>query len=237
VTHVLFWDIDGTLLTTQRAGVIALQDACRETVGREVDLDGMETRGITDTEIAARILARCGHSDDDAAIARFMAVYERQLPLRLPLRKGGALPGVVLVLERLRERDDVLSVLLTGNTAAGAAAKLKHYGLQDYFTLGAYADGVRDRLRIAEAAVAVAEGARGAPVAPDQLFVIGDTPHDALCARHIGARALLVATGGYSIAELQAVEPWRAVHQLPAPEDFEHLLGLTSAGPTCPLDR
>jgi phosphoglycolate phosphatase len=229
VTHVLFWDIDGTLLTTLRAGVFAIQDACRETIGREVDLDGIDTRGVTDTEIAARILARCGHSDDDASIARFIAVYERQLPVRLPLRQGGALPGVIAVLEKLRERDDVLSILLTGNTAAGAAAKLKHYGLQDYFTHGAYADGIRDRLRIAEAALLVAERARGRPVAREERFVIGDTPHDALCARHIRARAVLVATGGYSIAELQAVEPWRALPQLPPAEEFERLLGLTSS--------
>ena len=36
---VLFWDIDGTLLTTAKAGVFAWEDAVRELTGREFELD------------------------------------------------------------------------------------------------------------------------------------------------------------------------------------------------------
>ena len=54
-TH-LFWDIDGTLLTTARAGIFALEDAALEVCDRELDLATMQTAGMTDAEIAMRDL-------------------------------------------------------------------------------------------------------------------------------------------------------------------------------------
>ena len=48
----LFWDIDGTLLTTARAGIFALEEACEEVLGERIDLATMRTAGLTDAEIA-----------------------------------------------------------------------------------------------------------------------------------------------------------------------------------------
>lgn len=227
--HALFWDIDGTLLTTQRAGVFALEDACLELLGRRLDLRSLETRGLPDTEIAARILDQAGHPAEQASIDRFLRAYEASLPSRLRLREGGALPGVVPILERLSGRPDVLLALLTGNTRLGAAAKLGHYGLAGYFSLGAFADGTRDRLTIARNALALAEARAGEEIPPARRFVIGDTPHDVACARAIEARAVMVATGGYSVPELSAAGASLALAELPDPDGFERLLGLAPA--------
>ena len=41
---VLFWDIDGTLLTTARAGVFSLERALEEVTGERVDLQGIAIR-------------------------------------------------------------------------------------------------------------------------------------------------------------------------------------------------
>jgi phosphoglycolate phosphatase-like HAD superfamily hydrolase len=49
---VLFWDIDGTLLSTARAGVFAWEDAVRELTGREFELARMRIAGLTDYQIA-----------------------------------------------------------------------------------------------------------------------------------------------------------------------------------------
>ena len=53
---VLFWDIDGTLRSTGRAGIHAWQDALREEIGREVDLAHFDTAGLPDPLIATRLL-------------------------------------------------------------------------------------------------------------------------------------------------------------------------------------
>ena len=54
---VLFWDIDGTLLTTARAGVFAWEEAVRELTGRKFDLITMRVAGLTDYQIAIRMFA------------------------------------------------------------------------------------------------------------------------------------------------------------------------------------
>ena len=52
---ILFWDIDGTLLTTGKAGVPAWEAAVRETTGREFQL-GEGYRATTRLDIAQRLL-------------------------------------------------------------------------------------------------------------------------------------------------------------------------------------
>ncbi len=52
---LLFWDIDGTLLTTGRAGVFAWEDALHEVAGVRADLSEFDTAGHPDFLIAARL--------------------------------------------------------------------------------------------------------------------------------------------------------------------------------------
>lgn len=233
MTLVLFWDIDGTLLTTLKAGQLALQEACRAILGREVDFSAIDTRGVPDTEIAARILQHGGQGCDDAAIRSFLEVYEHHLPSHLGLRRGGAMPGVVAILERLDRRRDVMNLLLTGNTPAGARAKLEHYGLARFFErhgfAGGFADGIRDRVTIARRAIEVAEERVGERIPPERRYVIGDTPHDIACGQAIEARTIAVATGGYSVDELAALGAWIVWPELPDPETFEAAVGRTDS--------
>ena len=41
----------------------------------------------------------------------------------------------------------------------------------------------------------------------EQILVIGDTPRDIQCARHIGAKMLAVTTGGAKSEELKEYRP------------------------------
>jgi phosphoglycolate phosphatase-like HAD superfamily hydrolase len=133
---------------------------------------------------------------------------------------------VVAILEELRGRTDVLSLLLTGNTPAGAKAKLEHYGLARYFADGAFCIDGDDRPRIAGRALSVAAEHAAGAVEPDHVFVIGDTPYDVLAGKQIGARTVAVASGTYMLAELSAHDPWLALESLPSPGRFRELLGL-----------
>jgi phosphoglycolate phosphatase-like HAD superfamily hydrolase len=216
---VLCWDLDGTLLTTARAGVFALEAAAQDVLGRSVDLSSMRTAGLTDTQIARTILMSSGASPTPELVVRFLERYEELLPERLSWRTGRVLPGVREILDAAAGRRDILSMLLTGNTRAGARAKLTHYGLDRYFEHGAFSDGEPDRSAIARKAAAVAAQRIGAE-SPTHIFVIGDTPHDIQCATVIGARAIAVATGTYALDELTSHGPWWALEHLPEPATF-----------------
>jgi phosphoglycolate phosphatase-like HAD superfamily hydrolase len=221
---LLLWDLDGTLLSTGRAGVFALEEAAEEVLGKQVDLRDMHTSGLTDAQIAELILD--GSADAPANIERFLDLYGAALPRHLPRRRGRVMPGVREVFEDLAGDEEVLSLLLTGNIRAGAEAKLRHYGLADVIADGAFCRGPGDRALIARAALEEAERRIGAAPDPRRTFVIGDTPRDVECARAMGLRSIAVATGEYGVAELERSGAWRAFEQLPEPAEFRLLLGL-----------
>ena len=219
---VLFWDIDGTLLTTGKAGVPAWEQAVREVVQRDFQLASFRVAGLTDYQIAVRTFEMLEVAVDDETIHRMVGRYEALLPQELPKKQGRVLPNVREILDHMRDRPDVRSYLLTGNTRGGARAKLTHYDLFHYFIDGAFAEDAGARSTIAARALQLARDA--GPVADNGLFVVGDTPHDIECANAIGARTVAVATGGYTREELESHRPWRAFDELPAAEEFARLI-------------
>lgn len=225
MSHVLFWDIDGTLLTTARAGVFALEDAAREICGASPDFRTLHTAGLTDAEVAALAIETCGGVPSERVVDAFLRTYERRLPDSLHRRRGHVMPGIVAVLDLLAERDDVNSLLLTGNTPAGARAKLGHYGLDHYFDGGAFCIDTGGRASIARRARELAEQRLG-ELRDEHVYVIGDTPHDIGAGKAIGARTVALGTGPVPFDELLAHEPWLAFERLPAPELFVAQLGL-----------
>jgi phosphoglycolate phosphatase-like HAD superfamily hydrolase len=226
MTVVLFWDIDGTLLSTGRAGIFALEDAAREVCGAELDFSGLPTAGLTDHQIAEVVVRAAGATPDEETVRAFVAVYERSLPERLHARRGRVMPGVEELLAATEDRPDVLSLLLTGNTAAGAAAKLHHYGLDRYLGAGAFSMDTGERSEIARRALALATERIGRAPAPAETYVIGDTPHDVICGKAIGARTVAVATGTFALPALEECEPWWALEELPPLEVFLERVGL-----------
>jgi phosphoglycolate phosphatase len=223
----LLWDIDGTLLTTARAGVFALEAAAEEILGAEAALKELHTAGLTDASIAEMIVERFGGGPDPDRAESLLRAYERELPAALPRRTGQVMPGVLEILEDLREEPGVVSLLLTGNTPAGARAKLTHYGLWDHIAEGGMCTGPGPRTEIAERAKAMAQEQLGGE---PRLYVIGDTTHDIACGKDIGAYTIAVATGPVAAEELEAAEPWKLLHELPAPADFRRLVGIPAAG-------
>jgi phosphoglycolate phosphatase-like HAD superfamily hydrolase len=218
----LFWDIDGTLIFTGKAGMLAWQDATVEVTKAPLDLTGFSTAGVTDFAIARKILQNAGEDPDAARIEALVRRYEAHLPASLPKRQGRVLAGVREALDAMKARGDVRQFLLTGNTRAGAQAKLTHYGLWDYFEDGAFSEDSRDRADIAREAIACAT--RRGPVTAGRAYVIGDTPHDIHCGRAIGVRTVAVASGEYTVDELREHDPWHVLPGIPAPDEFMSLL-------------
>lgn len=223
---VLCWDIDGTLLTTARAGIYAVEAAVEEVCGGACDLESLYTAGYTDHEVAAAALTAAGIEPDPERTERVLRSYERHLPDCLARRQGRVLPGVGDVLRDLDAEPRVVNVLLTGNTAAGAKAKLGHYGLDGYFVRGgAFCEGPGTREEIARRGLRIAERLANGTGAPS-VYVIGDTPRDVVCGVTIGARTVAVASGSYTEDELRACEPWLVLDRIPEPTRFREVLGL-----------
>jgi len=184
----------------------ALEAACLELFGTQ-KLDGIDIAGRTDSSIARQLYARHGQIATPENCARFFDCYIKHLTHFLPVTDGKLLPGIVEMLEILKGRPDCVLALLTGNLARGAQLKLTHYGVWDYFEFGAYADDHHDRNALGPIAQARGKKKHGVDFAAENIFVLGDTPHDITCARAIGAKAVAIATGRHTREELSACAP------------------------------
>jgi phosphoglycolate phosphatase len=206
-TKLLLFDIDGTLITSGGAGEKALRHGLKTRFGIEDDLSTIEIAGRTDTGITRRIFEKNGIALTDANVSAFLEAYLFSLGEFLPQTLGRRLPGTLELLESLQGRPDVVLGLLTGNVRRGAQLKLQHYGLWDYFVLGAFADDHHDRNQLGPFAQERAKERLGRPIVPEHIYILGDTPHDIACARAIGAKAVAVATGVFSAEALSAHAP------------------------------
>jgi len=206
--RLALFDIDGTLILSGGAGEKAFGQVFAEVFGVPDANRGVRFAGRTDTAIVGEVLERHGIPASPANFARFFAEYPPRLQAMLHQLQGGPLPGVRELVDGLaRLPGGPLLGLLTGNIRRGAELKLGHYQLWEPFRLGAFADG--RTLRNDVAAFALEEGRRmlGSDLHPDEILVIGDTPADIECGRHIGAQVLAVATGQFPPADLEAHRP------------------------------
>lgn len=204
---LVLFDIDGTLLTSGGAGERALRRGFRDRFGIDDDLAGIEIAGRTDSGIARQMLAAHGLPESPENLAALFDGYLHFLAKELPESPGRLLPGISPLLEALKPRSDIVLGLLTGNLARGAEIKLTHYGVWHYFEFGAYADDHHDRNQLGHFARQRAREKHGAEFPPERIFVLGDTPHDIACARAIGAKAVAIATGKFSVENLKALAP------------------------------
>ena len=198
------FDIDGTLVDTGGAGMAALKEATREIFGHEGP--ALDLAGSTDLGIIANIHR---HFEIEHTRERFDTYLEIYLDrLHWNLANGGfpgrVYEGVPELLTELGNQPQSTIGLLTGNAAGGAAAKMRHFGLAEHFSFGAYGCDHADRNRLGPIALERASLHAGRSYSPRETWIIGDTPKDIACAHAIGARCLAVATGSFSAAQLAA---------------------------------
>jgi phosphoglycolate phosphatase-like HAD superfamily hydrolase len=205
--RLFLFDIDGTLITSGGAGESALIEAMASRFGVREDLKGITLPGATDALIAIALLERHGLEVSPENTAALLDSYLHHLALGMPKFPGRVLPGIVAVLDALKQRPEAVIALLTGNLVKGAEIKLRHYGVWDYFEFGAFADDHHDRNQLGRFAQARATEKHGIDFDPGQIFVIGDTPRDIECGRAIGARTVAIATGNYDRAALAEHSP------------------------------
>jgi phosphoglycolate phosphatase-like HAD superfamily hydrolase len=150
-----------------------------------------------------------GHADAviDARMEVVLSRYLDQLhhELRDPARPPRLHAGVPVLLDTLAARNDIILGLLTGNVEKGAHAKLAAAGLDpSRFVVGAFGSDHEHRPELPAVAQRRARERLGVEMAGSAVVVIGDTPADIACGQGIGARSIGVATGRYSVGQLEA---------------------------------
>lgn len=191
-----------------------MENALRTVFGITEIRDRVSYSGRTDASIIHDLLELHDVPPTAENAALVESAYLAHLENALVIHPGTVLPGIIETLSR--KHDGIAIGILTGNVEAGAAIKLKHFGLATYFTFGGFADNLRSRNDVAKRAFSEAERHLAKKLNPSDVWVIGDTPADVECARAIGANAIAVQTGWHSPEELAASKP---DHLFP---DFTH---------------
>jgi phosphoglycolate phosphatase len=220
VSVLVLFDIDGTLIRTEGAGVRGMDAALERLHGCRRALDGIPVSGRTDRAILAEIFDRQGIDPSSVDLDELLERYVASLAEELREPRGprfGVLPGVVEALDALGGDPRFRLGLLTGNIRRGAEVKLAHFGLWERFDFGAFGDDHVDRRDLVPVAL---DEARAVGFDPAHVVVVGDTPLDVDCAHAHGARAVAVATGEYpydalvrtgadvAVRTLDELHPW-----------------------------
>ena len=229
---VLLFDLDGTLLCIGGSGRRAMELAFEEIGGSKSACPRESFGGMTDRFIAATGLQSAGITPNEVNINRFFQAYHGYLKRELSqATQSKILPGVVPLLEVIQKTEGIALGLGTGNTKEGAFAKLASGGLGSYFSFGGFGCDHQERSEIIR--LGAIRGANTLGLKPEEtrLIIIGDTPRDILAAQAVGGESLAVATGEYSVGDLQDYGPTATVQDLTCSEVLSMLLGRENSKP------
>ena len=233
-SFLVLWDVDYTLVDTAGVGRHLYQAAFAELYGR--DLPERATRanmaGRTDRAIVLEVLALAGVADPRGQVSLFEAALGRLAPSAAGMvaASGRAMPGAAAALDAFAAVPGVVQSLLTGNVRPVAEVKLEPLGLVSHLDLqvGAYGNEHEVRAELVRLARHRAAVAYDADFGGEATVLVGDTPLDIEAALATGARAVGVATGQFTLAELLAASPHAALADLSdTPELVAAVLGGT----------
>jgi len=199
---LVLWDVDHTLVDVDGLGREAYDLAFLRRFGVPVRHQP-PMAGRTDRAIAIDMLRFNGvevtprHLED---LREGAEAALDELAHLLPAR-GRALPGAAAALAAVKER--TVQSLLTGNVRRIAEVKLGPFGLITHLDLDAGAYGWSHEIRAELVGVARSNARLRFGRDYDRIVLVGDTPEDVGAALSSGAGVVGVATGRYTVAELQ----------------------------------
>jgi phosphoglycolate phosphatase-like HAD superfamily hydrolase len=200
------FDIDGTLIeSTDAVHYFAFCEALTALAGKSMTLDGVVAQGNTDIGII-RDACNLASLPETLWRSQLNTITDKMCNF-VEARKNDVsvevLPGIVPVLEHLRNRGALLGVA-TGNLARIGRIKLTRANLLQYFRVEGFSDGFEWRPDVIKNAVRQVNSILGQDV---RICVVGDTPADVKAARANGLDVIAVATGIFSFDTLAADGP------------------------------
>ncbi len=221
---VALFDIDGTLIVTGGTGRRSVNRAFHALYGRADACDSFGFDGMTDRSIARLGLEAIDVEASEEAIDGWLAVYLLALADEVSRASEGSfrlLPGMREAVAAAHAARMAVG-LGTGNVREGARIKLERVGVHHHFKFGGFGCDAEARPEVIRLAAARGAEQLGLPVSECRVVVIGDTPRDVDAARAIGAECIGVATGRYSVADLEAAGAHYAF------ADFSHSTALAT---------
>ena len=214
---VLF-DIDETLVHTGGSGARSWAWAFDQLHGVAADIGEHSSAGETDPQVGrATFRAVLGRDASQEEMARLYSKYLWHLSEDIWTAEGyRVLDGAKDLLGRLAGAGVILGVI-SGAMEGAARMKMEPGKLNRYFVFGAYGSDSPDRAEVTRLAIAKASRLHGRELAPGEVFVVGDTPHDIDAAHAAGATAVGVATGHYGPEELRAAKADHVLGSLSEP--------------------
>lgn len=206
---LVLFDIDGTIMNTDAGGAGSCQKALETVFGKTVPLADYSMSGKTDTQIVLDLMERVGVSREETTskLDEINDLYIGHLSKEVDTWDPEICPGIPEILDVLVDHEDVVLGLLTGNIIKGAEVKLNRVGLWSYFKTGAFGDRAPERKMLPDIAQKTAKELTGKVFEGKDMVVIGDTPNDVLCGRHLDVRSIAVATGSFDLATLKSYDP------------------------------
>ncbi|MDI1472023.1 HAD family hydrolase [Thermodesulfovibrio sp. 1176] len=200
---LIFFDIDGTLISAGGAGTRSLNKAFEEVLGIKEAFKNFEMAGKTDIQIIKEGLNLLKIKPSNRLINQIIESYINNLKREINNNSKHLKPGVKNFLELLYNDFEYPLGLLTGNVELGARIKLEPFGLNSFFLFGAFGSDHEDRNFLLPIGIQKFINKFNLYVDFHQCIVIGDTPRDVKCAKIYGAKVIAVATGPYSIEDLK----------------------------------
>jgi phosphoglycolate phosphatase len=208
----IFCDIDGTLLHARGSGRIAFGEAFQKAYGVTVDMASINFAGATDIGVVEQLARENGIKLDPERTKYLFELLPDHLGKNMASSPPTVFPGVGHFLDRVSTRWKL--GLVTGNVRACAYLKLKHAGLDGYFSdIGGFGDDDSSRNRMAALALERAGH-------PEQSVLLGDTPSDIEAARSNDMISVAVCNGQFDRQALEEEHPDIIVDSF---EDAEHL--------------
>jgi phosphoglycolate phosphatase len=202
----ILWDIDGTLLASDRSG----RDLYRESIGElvpDAKVGEVVTHGKTDLQIAQEYLR--GASLDLGIAPSVIRTLDRLSAFySLPSQGLEALPGAVTALRRFQALG-IGNGLLTGNTPMRARYKLEGAGIEPSLI-----DWSRGFFGIDTPVRSLLAVAARRALADEKLVIIGDTPADGEAAAAAEIPFIAVCTGSYTAQQLSKLNPAVTIQDL-----------------------
>lgn len=200
------FDIDGTLLNSgDGVHYNSFHTALRNVYQCDARIDHVPVHGNTDIGILRAAAALCGVTGQrfDAGLREAQEIMAGEVERNAGGLRPELCPSIRELLDSLFAKGKLMGVC-TGNLERIGWAKLRAAGIRDRFQVGGFSDQHEFRHEIFRDAMEQA-GARLGTEA--KICFIGDTPNDIMAAQKLNMPVVAVATGIYSIDQLQRIGP------------------------------
>ena len=201
MNRLVLFDVDRTLIGRSQCHHDAFSYAFKKVYDVDVDIRIINYGGMTDPDIAIHVLRKIGLNEDEiiSKLDQCMDTIVDYFQKNVNKDKIPILPGVNDLLELLMNNGTLLG-LVTGNLEPIAWGKLKSINIDHYFKLGGFGSDNINRTELVKIAVKKAIDNFNFN---GTTFVIGDTPRDIKAGFEANAKTIGIATGTYSVKELE----------------------------------